>query len=234
MPDYTTWFTDNDVVAKLTNAGISLRSNMGAAYVGRISAGVVAEIARRTHRQFAINRDTNGAALSEIRYFDGSGMGVQEVDECVSLTSVAVIGYVATSPALTLTNAYLRTDNNYPNTLIEIFQSSLPSVTFTYLDRFAQGRQNIKVDAVWGYGSTIPADLWEAGAGEAAARLAGEIVYDPTGRLQEWKEADATSEKHLLALPGEAAGWHSTFECRIHDYTRDVARNLRKLRAPMI
>ena len=51
-----------------------------------MKVAVEAEIGRRTGRQFLAD------AADATRYFDGSGVQEQEVDEIVSLTSVTVIG----------------------------------------------------------------------------------------------------------------------------------------------
>lgn len=222
--DYTAWPTLSDVQDTLDSAGIVVRSALGIAYRQRVLTAVTQEITKRTHRQFI--------AAQAVRFFDGSGTGVQEVDECVSLNTVSIIGYVASVP-LEITTVYLRQDNTYANSLIEIYQSSIPAIPLIYLDRFPQGRQNIQVDAVWGYGATIPADLWESVAQECAARLASESIFNPSGRRQKW-EMEGVSSTYLLNLPGEAAGWHSRYEERVRSYTRPTDRNLRQYRPAMI
>ncbi len=226
-PSYAAWPTISDVQDRLDMAGITLRTSSRVSaptYRQRVLDAVTAEVTKRTHRTFV--------PVTETRYFDGSGTGVQEVDEIVTLTSVAVMGWVSGSP-LTLDNVYLRQDKTYPHTLIEITQGILPAAVL-YFDAFPAGRQNIKVVGSWGYAATIPADLWESVAEETAARLAAESVFDPDGRLESWREADGTTEKYVLQLVGEAAEWHPRFVDRVKDYTRAVDRNLRAWKPRMI
>lgn len=226
MPDYTAWPVEDDVYALLDQVGLNPTGDRrpDPDITSRLLAAVAAEITRRTHRQFV--------AASATRYFDGSGTGEQEVDEIITLASAGIVGLDGTA-SLELTNARLRTDNTYPNTIIEIFQTSLPALGFGTVNRFPQGRQNIEVTGTWGYGATIPADLWEAAAQEVAGRTAAQLLFQGDGRLSEWQEADVR-EKYLLQLPGEAAGWHGYFEDRVKAYTRPVDRNIRRWKAPMI
>ena len=218
------------MIDRLAVAGMTLRRPLFTDRLTPMIAAVIAEVAQRTQRQF-VPGDS-----AEIRYYNGTGSAEQEVDEMVSLTSVGVIG-LSLLPVYTLNDASLVFEQGRPRTRIVVAHGSVPAMTsegvfLPYPWYFPAGRQNIAVTGTFGYGPTIPADLWEAACGEMASRLAGEIIFTPAGRLAEWAQA-GVSEKYSL-LPHTAIGWHEVFEAKMTLYKRPSGRRLRNLRSKMM
>lgn len=209
MFTYTAWPTIDDVYTLAS----SIQNVDPTKLDYRLSQGVLDAVSRdiqqKTRRQFI--------AATATRNFNGSGTGVLDVDEFVSVSAVTILGYTAATP-LTLTNWYAEDDNLYPKTRIDIYQGGPAAMGIGYYTAFPKGRMNIGVTANWGYASTIPADLWMAHAEESAARLCALVIVNPTGRLKSWREGDATSESYELDLPGDVAGWHNRYLSTVYGY----------------
>lgn len=232
-PSSDAWPTAADVEAVLADAGVTLRSSER---VQSVLDAVIAEVAQRTQRQFA--PDTEDTT----RYYNGSGTAQLEVDEILELTSVTVIG-VQSDPGYTLADVQIVSQQERPQTLLVVGRGNLPAIGPTAYPRFfPAGRLNIAVTGRYGYAETIPADLWEAVCGEAAARVANEAIFRPGGRLQSYKDGEVDETYHLgVTATSEAGleptvglGWHRRFEAAIRRYKRPVGRKLRRLVAPMV
>lgn len=221
----SSWPTTTDVLTKLTAAGITLRGTADSTYRQLIINAVVAEFLQETKREYV-------AGSAEARYFDGSGTGIQTVDAMVSLTSVELIGYFNEGVLLTLTNVVLAESEGYPRTKLLVRQGSYPASGY-WLTAFPAGRENIKVTGVYGYGSAIPQDVWEAVCGESAERLAMETMFSQGGRLESWKEAD-TSEQYKILDEATGQYWHKNFLKTIQRRKRPLQEVLKSIRAPMI
>lgn len=236
MADYTDFPTETDVVELVLTmpsmADTEAKKKLVTLLAPLVVTAVTQHIIKETHRRFVLTRDGAGAAVDETRYFDGSGTGIQTVDEIVTLTSVSLVGWAGATPA-TLSNVYLEDDATYPKTRIAVYQGSLPGAGL-YLSAFPQGRKNVKVVGVWGYASTVPADLWLAHLQECAARVAADVLFNPSGRRKSYSVADAISETYLVQLPGEASGWHARFCDRVKAYTSPNVSCVGMRRAPMI
>ena len=99
----------------------------------------------------------------ETRYFDGSGKSWQDIDECVSITSLAVAesgGVDSTSYTTWGSTEYLAIPYNYavlgqPITALEIDAYGAKSVFYRY-------RKSVKLTGIFGYSSTPPDDIKQA------------------------------------------------------------------------
>jgi len=225
MADYTAWPVTDDVDAVLSNIGVTLRATGASATAlqARVKVAVEAEIGRRTGRQFLAD------AADATRYFDGSGVQEQEVDEIVSLTSVTVIG-PPSETIETLSNVIIAQGAGLPSTRLIRIRGSIPGLQTEYV--FPAGRQNIAVAGKWGYASTIPADLWEAAASEQAFRLAKQVGWRPVGRIKGRTIGDTRVE--YANVEAEVTGLHEQFEAAVRGYTRPAGRRLRNLKPRMI
>lgn len=228
MADYAAWPIENDVLGRLASAGIVVRTTAAAQ---EILDAVAAEVSRRTLRQFL----PDGSDTS--RVYDGTGTAEIEVDEMVSLTQVAVIGYEA-APGYILANTFLVGEQNKPQTRIVCARGSLPALVaegfiapFPYI--FPLGRQNVEVTGKFGYADLIPADLWECVCGEMAYRMALEAIFKPGGRVTLDQRGDV-KKQYALAEPA-FMGWHDRFEWAMswRGYKRPAGRRLRNLRSRM-
>lgn len=231
--DYTQWPTAGDVSSRLTAAGVTLRVDITARATDALAA-VIAETERRTRRQFIAD------AVDSARTFDGSGTATLDIDEIVSLTSATVLGGWGT-PTYDLTDVQMFAETNRACTRLVAATGSLPAFAtagvYTIYRMFPAGRQNIVVTGKWGYGPTVPADLWQAVCGEAAFRITCEATWNQNGRISAESYGD---EKRVYQLDsGEALMWHQTFEALMQmepkGYQRSAAaRKLKRLRGPML
>ncbi len=235
MATYTAWPVLADVDLKLASAGITLRAGATTAYKQTVLDAVTAETERRCRRTFA--------ASTTVRFFDGTGTPELEVDEVVVVTAVALVNDAGS------------TIYTYPTTVWHLVSRQQRAVTRIRLARgagvrgpvFPVGRDNVKVTGSWCYEAAIPRDLWDAVAGEAAARLADEGLFSPTGRL-DFTAAAGNSARYNFGIPGGAAGttwpgernasnpvdWHRQYERMIKVYRAPLGRRLRALKGGMV
>lgn len=226
MATYTAWPVYGDVTDQISMLGVTLRAAITTAKITEKIDAVAAQVLQLTKRQFV------AGSAGEIRYFDGSGAGVQEVDEYVAFTAVEILGLTGAG-TLSLSNVIEDTQNLYPKTRIAIFRGSTSTFSRIYVDRFPQGRQNIKVTGTWGYGSTIPKDLWDAVLMEVTGRIVAINVYDSTGRVKSAKLGDESIDVELN-LPAEVNGWHLNFLKVCEKYKKPSALHLNRIKSRMI
>ncbi len=241
MPAPTAWPTTGDVATKLAALGITLRAGATSGYQSQVLNAVIDEVGRETRREFL---KTAGQA----RAFDGSGTPEIEVDEFVSgsITLVRILGAIGSTQSLTLSNVEQVTDTLLPCTRIKLYRGTVPWITQVLVDRFPQGRENIEVTADWGYGATIPYDIWDAVCGEAAFRLAQEAAIDPgydagagvhTGPFKRWAEGGEGGASEEYSTSGveivNGVWWTKAYARAIRNYRRPTGRHLRRLRSPM-
>ncbi|BDI27992.1 hypothetical protein CCAX7_000430 [Capsulimonas corticalis] len=228
--DYTIWPTSEDVQLRLSHAGVTLRNVNLARRFQQAMDGVTAEVARKTKRQFL------PGAAGEVRIYDGTGTAEMEIDEIVSLTSVAVVG-IQSAPGYTLTDVQLIQEQNKPLTRLVVARGSVPAfisegVIVPYPSLFPAGRQNILVTGQFGYGAEIPHDLWDAVCGEVARRLTAEAIFSPGGQVSVRKAGDE-EERYKLPTATDAA-WGLDYAAKLADYTRPAGKRLRNMRPRMI
>lgn len=237
MPTYTAWPTSQDVFDRLGAAGVTLRADASTDRVDAVLAAVESELEVGCQRQFVA--DTAVSA----RYFDGSGTPLLEIDDYIpaSITAVALMGYSSIAASFSSWNELY--DDGKPACVIALRRGTLPQLGLVYLDRFPQGSGNIKVTGKWGYAASIPAQVWEAVALEAAARLASEALFQPgydsttgehSGRLSAWTDGGGVHEQYDLPDASKGLRWTAAFRACVALYKRPSGKRLRRLKAPMI
>lgn len=221
--DYTAWPTTTNVQERLTEAGITLRQGTSSDRITEAINGVVKEIARETLRTFI--------ATSETRYFDGNGLPEIEVDEYISITTVTFVGNDLTA-GLAVT-VFEVEEENKPKTRLRMYRGQFPVVG--YLDRFSKGVGNIQIAASWGYGATIPADLWEAALNQMAACAAELSLFrgELGGNVLEIQEGD-TRYKFGASNLGQGTSISETYTAMLKKYRRPTQNRVQALRPPMI
>ena len=229
-PAYTDWPTPSDVQARLASAGITLRGTAFADRIPNIILGVADEISRRTLRQFIAD------TMNTTRTYNGNDTAELEVDEMVTLTSVAVVG-MQSNPGYPLSNPALVFEQNKPLTRIMLGIGSVPAWTtegvwMPFRSIFPAGRQNVTVTGRFGFGASIPADLWNAACGEMGHRITREAIFSADGRVSSWKGGDESVSLSLDKVDG--LGWHDSFEAKMSLYKRPGGRRLRSLVNRMI
>jgi hypothetical protein len=220
LPTYTAWPVASDVIKATGVMGFTLPVAADTDYVTEIVTGVASEVTRDCKRTFIKETAT--------RYFDGSGTGEIEVDEYIDITSIDIKGYFGSIAGLGLTEWWEVQRNVSPKNRIQIYQGSTPSLTRIWISSFPPGRSNIAVTGDWGYGTTIPIDLWQAVKKYAAVLLGAEIMINGGKGFQlSWKEADVI-EQYMLLDPSKFTKYRSILEKAIHRYKRPDSYQLRQ------
>lgn len=233
---YAAWPDTDDLDARLVAAGVVLREDVTDEQKQAKLDAVVATVLRETRREFVTSTET--------RYFDGSGTPEMDIDE---FTEIDTVNTVWGESSMELPTVTALPEDGLPNTRIVLFRGGIPGVFLGWpLDRFPTGRGNIAVTATWGYGATIPADLWEAVAVEAAAQLADEAGFAGTstsggsaaGALVAWREGNSSATYQGTvgndSRSSSQVGWHGAFMAAVRRYSRGGTRQARKLRPVMI
>lgn len=187
---YTAWPTVTDVQDLLGMMNITLSTAATTSIQQQVIDGVVSYVTRKTHRQFTVT--------TEDRYFDGNETGEIEINEYVSINSINIVGWFGATGGLQLTNYQEIHRPGFPATRVQIYRGSLPALYRVWIDRFPAGRSNIQVNAAWGYDTTIPADLWDGVAYEAAGMMINRQAYNSNGYLIKWGEADVSEVRNYM------------------------------------
>lgn len=229
MPSYLAWPTWDDVKARLSSAGITLRTAAPGRF-DKVLNDVTTVVYRKTLRQFIAD------TVDTTRQYDGTDTAAMEVDEMVSLTRVDVIG-IQVNPGYTLSNTVLVHEFGKPQTRIVIGPGSLPAlltsgVIYPLPMIFPAGRQNISVTGKFGYAATIPADLWNAVEGQVALELGQEAIFRPNGGLV-IERAEGDSKIKFAEGGIYALRWGTKFGEALVTYKRPSGRRLRNLRNRM-
>lgn len=223
MPDYTQWPLQTDIVTRLTSAGITPRDPTRAV---DIVAAVAQQVTHRTRRQFIAD------SVASARLYDGSGTVEQETDEFISLSSMQILGYVGIASAITVTSPVVVHDQTLPQNRVLLYTGTTPIYAGIYIDKWPEGYRNIQATAIWGYAAAIPADLWEAVAGQTAALMAMEAQSTQSGTATEKRQGDVMAKYAVAGL--DSPLWQPALKQAVRDYTRPAGKRLRKLHAPMI
>lgn len=220
--DYTKWPIETDVTDRLTSAGITPRS------VGRITSalnGVIRHVATQTRRQFV------AGAPNETRYYDGSGGVELEIpDDLILLTGATILSFVGTLNPFTVTSPFLIQEQGLPRNRILLYQGSAPVSLGIFLNRWPEGYKNIGITGTFGYGATIPEDLWEDVADEAAARIIEEARSGARGFIVEKREGDNATKWQMDDI---VPNTHRRFRKTVKSYTRPIGVRLRRQRVPI-
>ena len=217
--DFSAWPTVANIntLLGLADTSVTLSGDVG----DMVLASAIQEMTKRTGRQFL------AGSSGEVRYYDGSGTNVQIVDDYVDITAVEVIG-ISGATGLILSNFWEAEREGYPKNRIYTRQGSgyQPQREFRV---FPADGQNIKVTGTWGYGATIPVDVWEAVQKMAALKgLENTSIYEG-GRQVSYTEADR-SERFADGTLRETSGWGREIEAVIKRYRKPLRQRLTESR----
>lgn len=188
---HTAWPTIADVSVIASAMGVTLNvTAQSQEFQNTILDSVINNIATKTRRQFLVT--------TESRYYDGNDTGELEIDEFITLNSIEIIGWWGITSGLTISNPIAVNRAQFPNTRIQVYRGSIPALYRVWIDRFVQGRGNILVNAAWGYGTTIPSDLWLGAAYQATGILLNMRQYNEDGYLIKWSEEDVTQVRNRM------------------------------------
>jgi hypothetical protein len=232
MSNYSVWPEQSDVQVLLDSLGVSptLTGSELTERVQQISDQVTGEVGRFTSRQFVADSEDS------VRIYDGTGTAELEIDEFISFTGAVAAGLQA-DPGYGLDNVVAVMEQNKPMTRLVRGVGSLPAFSVASVYQpvptiFPAGRQNILVTATFGYGTSVPKDLWQAVCGEIARRLVAETVFGTSLGRVELKEGDIATEWAPSSTPGIDLA--AQYKAMVKLYTRPTGRRLRNLRSRMI
>jgi len=223
--DYTAWPTPTQVYDVITSANVTPTLSSSSELVQPYIDSVVNYLTKKTHRQFL------AGSAGEVRYFDGSGSGLQIIDEIVTLTAVEFLMYPQVA-GINLVYYNVALTNGYPTTMLQIFQGPA-NTNFGYVTSFPPGRRNVKVTGTWGYASTIPPAVWMAVAKKAAGLILNTNTMDAQGQLKEWVDGDA-KQVYDDGTISVQAGWDKEFEEVIKTFRRPLSEHHRRSRPELL
>lgn len=222
---YTAWPTVAQVSAFLTSANISpTLQTSDDLYQVHIDAAS-AEMGKRTQRQFV------AGSAGEVRYYDGSGDGMQPIDEFIDVSAVQFLMYPQVA-GIDIQYWYEPSRNGYPQDVLQIYQGPA-NTNYGYVANFPLGRSNIKVTGQFGYAATIPAPVWMAVLKKAAASIAAANTLDAQGKMVSETDGDA-DHKYGGDMPGDTAGWLEDFEAAVKAYKRPLKTRRRRQKAALL
>ena len=227
---YTAWPTLANLKALLLGAHVDTTDpsfTLSDEYLQGILDARAEQTRIETSRQFV------AGSAGEIRYFDGSGTGLQLVDEYVDITSVDVF-YAPGAVFMSLANYYEVDQKPWGKEKIQVMQG-LPNTPLAWIQRFSEGRGNVKVTGTWGYGATIPPNVFLAVLQASAADAVQANSLTPQGQTKKYIDGDASEEWSGGSL-GVSAGWlgkGSLWEQMKKDYKRPLRSHINKSRAKL-
>lgn len=223
--DYTVWPTPTQVFNLLTSSGIVPTLTVGDDLAQLRIDAAVKTLSQKTGRRFL--------PVTESKNFDGSGSGLLTVDEFIygSITSITLY----TLPAYSTINVIGYCEvirDEFPCTQIQILQGPA-NVLYGWFSNWPQGRSNIEIAATWGYGTTIPEDVWEAVLYKAAADIFDADKANVRGVHNSIKDDDVTIN-YGSALPSIITNWRAEWTRVLIDYKRPLRNFLRRNEVPLI
>jgi hypothetical protein len=228
--DYTAYPTSANLTAWMTAMVPSVTRPTNSDVLGLLLLSASKAIEKQTGRQFV--------TVTEDRYFDGSGSGILMVDDFVSITSDSQgkMVYIYAAPG----NAYGQSqltgiqevyEPGKPSNMIQIFQGPANSA-YMYINYFPVGRSNVKINATWGYASTVPADVFELIMAKAASSvIAGSAITDG-GIVISDKLADEGTTYANDRNWFETSGWGKRWKEAVRSYRRDMTTVLARRQLP--
>lgn len=222
---YAAWPTPAAVSDILAAANITLPYTVSGNVIQAEIDAAAATVGKRTHRQFIAD------TVDKVRYYNGSGNAMMYIDEYVDITSVYFLFYPSIA-GVNLANYVEVEQSTYPKTKIQIYQGPA-NATYAFLHNFPEGRSNIQITGKWGYGATIPQDLWLAVAQKAAGELATMAALQLGGKVTWWQELDA-QEKLMEGSFSDVAGWSKNFDAICALYKRPASQFLNYNKPPLL
>lgn len=216
--NYTAYPTTTDLTALLASANITLGAGVSADMKQLALDSAVGELEYATGRQFA------PGSMGEVRYFDGSGTGMMEIDDYIALTMIEFFQVPATS-TVSINNWVEVQHLPFNKTRIQILQGPA-NMSVGWWQYFPQGRSNIKITGQFGF-PAVPAKVWRAVVALASANMADQARVTPNGILTGLKDLDQDftwSEKQISMM----AGWRHEFDSALKLYKRPLRAYLNR------
>lgn len=221
---HTDWPTITDANTIASAMGVTFGTAQTAAFT-MISESLIQTIKTRTHRTFI--------TITEDRTYDGSDTGRLEVDDYISINTIQLLGFFGNTPGLSLDNFNPVDKKTFPKSVIQVYQGSVPAFMHMWIDRFPAGRSNIKINALWGYDTTIPSDLWLGVNLQLTGMLLNGMMFNTEGWLVKIAEANATEVRQFID-PFKFFGGVKSFNNLIEFYKRPGSYYLRKQLRPLM
>jgi hypothetical protein len=223
--DYTNWPVAGDVTTMLASANITPGAGITSDIETLAINSAVTKFVQKTGREFL------PTSAGTIRYYDGSGTGKMIIDDYISLTAIEFF-QIPSSGTVSITN-WLEVQNvPYAKNEVQILQGPA-NMAIGWWTYFPQGRGNIKITGTFGYGTSIPAAVWEAVLGQAAANLADRIRMTSNGILTDLHDMDEDfkwSEKQI----GILTGWRENYSQAINDWKKPLRQVMQRHKVVLI
>lgn len=190
--------------------GLSVGADLKPLLSGAASAGV-RDFERAAGRKMLANRLSTLVSTSadELRLFDppDTANGILFLDDYVSLTSVGYQPLNSALETLVANEAYWAEPYGGP--------AKTPPIPYTQLKLRRQWtqplssalRQSLRVTARWGYGVTLPSDVFSAMLAGAGVRLWTQVTATLTGGRLSWKDDDVSEDFGIEPSKAQLSAW---------------------------
>ncbi len=222
---HTSWPTLTDVSSIASAMNVTLTTAQGTAIQQSFLDSVINNFTTKTRRTWL--------TVTEDRFYDGNDTGEIEVNEFITLNSIDIVGWFGITSGLTILSPINVVRPTYPNTRIQVYRGSTPALYRVWLDRFVVGRGNIKINALWGYATTIPDDVWLGVALQAAGLLVNLSLFKTSGFLIKWSEEEVTEVRNYQD-PFKFMGNGMSYKGLIELYKAPSAYRFRKMGRAMV
>lgn len=222
---YTAWPTATDVRNLIGTTNVSLSSGVSDTEISYKVDAAVQAITKQAQRQFL------KGSTGEQRNFDGSGTGILIVDDYILISAITILT-LPSYATISLQGYYAVTNNLFANNEIQIIQGPATAL-YQYWSAFPVGRSNIQITGQWGYGATIPADVWGAVREKAAREIIMAQRHDQAGLIDSIKDGDSTvgySDKSFDSL----FGGDKAFMTICQQYQRPLRLHLNRAKTVLI
>lgn len=224
--DYTTWPTVADVTALMQSVGLTVPSSLSSDLIQLHIDSASNLMVHRTGTQFLPD------ATDVVRYFDGSGTGMLNIDPYVSITSIVLYTLPAYS-TVNLLNWVAVERVPFAKTKLQILQGQ-PNMLYGWFTYWPIGRSNVQITGKFGYGANIPVAVWDAVLSLAAADCAdGLMIASNKGALKSVKDL-AVDYTWMEKTISDVAGWRAKFDTVAKQFRRPLRDHLAKTRPGLI
>ena len=217
--DYTTWPTVSNLADLLASANITLPSAVTTDVKQMRIDSAVSLIEHTTGRRF------KAGSTSEVRCYDGSGTGMIEIDEYISISSIYLF-QIPSQTTVQLTNWFEVERVPFPKTQVQIMQGPA-NQPYGYWYYFPKGRSNVQITGQFGYGANIPSQVWQSVLAKAAADMADSLRVTQYGILDGFRDLDQDFKWSDQQI-GMLAGWRQDFAAACKQFRRPLKSQLRR------
>lgn len=204
MGTNTDYPSSSDLKAFLVAAGLTVTSALNNQLEAAVT-GAAADLERETGRKFIAVTETRRLD-PPTNYRDGQSRLILPYD-VVSLSALNYTPYGSTATLLVVERDYNlgpseNADKDWPYWELDIY------ARYGWIRPLASAyRRSLYLTGVFGFGLTVPDNVWMAVLARAGWRLYGQIAQGVTGGVTSWQSEGEKESYGDTPLPGLLIGW---------------------------